>query len=153
MSTPIPLRSFRPSSTQEAATRATPPCNIPASTVTRSRLSPSSPNSHVSPPSSAPTPFPAIHQHPNRLSHVTCNSSPSSPSSPHPAASSCLSAATHPTAPIAYSLAFFHKEDATPFWIDITVGSSRRKLEDGMRYRREVFGREQTDILEEENVD
>ena len=114
-STPIPLRSVRPSLTQEATTDATPPCCIPASTVmrARSRLRPSS---HVSPPNPSAhssTLYPPL-QHPNRLSQVTRHSSMGSPS-PHAAASGCLS-----TAPIACSLAFFHKRDATPFQSDVT---------------------------------
>ena len=31
----------------------------------------------------------------------------------------CLSAPTHPSAPIVCTLAFFHKGNATPFWSDI----------------------------------
>lgn len=54
---------------------------------------------------------------PNRLSHATSHRAllPL-----HPAASSCLSTVVHPVAPIACSLAFFHKRDATPFWSDRT---------------------------------
>ncbi|KAH9046714.1 hypothetical protein EDB84DRAFT_1558165 [Lactarius hengduanensis] len=68
----------------------------------------------------------------------------------------CLSAAAHPGAPIACSLAFFHKEDATPFYSDIPgrpetqVGrwhAMRKKGED-----KSLLGSEP--LLEEgENVD
>ena len=83
-STPIPLRSVRPSLTQEATTDATPPCCIPASTVmrARSRLRPSSP---VSPPNPSahsstlypPTPQPPHSSHASLLNGLSLSTSSS----------------------------------------------------------------------------
>ena len=93
------------------------------------------------------------HQHPYRLSHplVTALSSLSTTSV------GCLSAPTHPNAPIAYSVAFFHMGKAMPFWSEIPgrpesqVGRwhAMRKKGD----KESSLGWIELALLEEENVD
>ena len=69
----------------------------------------------------------------------------------------CLSAPSHLSAPIACSVAFFHKEDATPFWSDIPgrpetqVGRWHAMRKKGDEER--SWGGSELALLEEENVD
>jgi hypothetical protein len=105
-----------PSPCSRATGATTPPCCTPARSTHAARP-PSSRISRVSLYRSAPTPssshYPPTPQPP--LSPlITALTSLSASSSV-----ACLSAAAHPNAPIACSVAFFHKSDATPFYSDI----------------------------------